>query len=84
MTPADATVTVDGAFVNGGSISIQLKGGKKAVKVVAKASGYRTYDKKMTLTGDSVLNIKMVKRSSGGGGGGGGGGSPGPGDKIDI
>ena len=84
MIPADATVTVDDKPVTGGSIAIELTGGKKSIKVVAKASGYRSYEKKMTITGDSVLNIKMTKRSGGGGGGGTGGSSHGPGDKIDI
>ena len=60
VTPADAVVTVDDKPVTGGSSAIELTGGKKAIKVVAKASGYRTYEKKMTITGDSVVNIKMT------------------------
>jgi hypothetical protein len=84
--PADAKITVDGKAITGTSATVTLKGGKKtSIKVVAKASGYRTFERKYDIEAESEIPIKLEKRKSGGGGGGGGGGgSSGPGDKIDL
>jgi len=78
VTPAPLAktkITVDGAVVENGAAMVELKDGKKTVRVVAKASGYKTYDEKIAMSGDHPLEIKLKKKSSGGGGGGGGGGS---------
>jgi hypothetical protein len=86
VTPDDAKVTVDGKSVSGGAVQVALKDNKPtSIKVVAKASGYKTLEKKFEITGDSEVPITLEKkRRSGGGGGGGGGGGSGPGDKIDL
>ncbi len=82
--PSDATITVDGKPVTDGTFPLEFTGDKKVVKVVAKASGYRTLEKKVTVTASiGSIPLKLVKRSSGGGGGG-GHHTNGPGDKIDI
>jgi hypothetical protein len=82
--PSDATITVDGKPVTDGTFPLEFTGDKKSVKVVAKASGYRTLEKKITVTKSiGSIPLKLVKRSSGGGGGG-GNHNTGPGDKIDI
>jgi hypothetical protein len=69
-----------------GTAMIELKDGKKTVRVIAKASGYRTYDEKLAMSGDQPLEIKLRKSSGGhsSGGGGGGGGSGTGGGIIDL
>ena len=79
-TPANAEITIDGVLVDGGVAQVELSHGKKVVKIIAKASGYRTYEKKVTITGDQVVAFKMSKRSAGSSGHSG----TGPGDKIDL
>jgi hypothetical protein len=82
---AGTKVTVDKVEVTGGTTVVELPGGKKKVRVVVKASGYRTFDEDVTLTGDHTLTVKLKKRSSGGGGGGGGTGTgTGGGGIIDL
>jgi hypothetical protein len=68
VAPADAEVTLDGEPVTGGKATISFTGDKKTVRLVAKASGHRSYDKKITVTKDSAeeaIEIKLSKRSSG-------------------
>ncbi|MEZ4401973.1 MAG: PEGA domain-containing protein [Kofleriaceae bacterium] len=88
IDPADVggEVTVDGKPLDSGKATIELVNGKKTVRVIGKASGYRTFDKKMTIDGDSTVTVKLVKRSGSSGGstrpphtGG-----KGPGGKIDL
>ncbi|HVK73939.1 MAG TPA: hypothetical protein VM734_11500, partial [Kofleriaceae bacterium] len=80
-----AEITVDGKDVVDNRYELEVETGKKkTIKIVAKATGYRTYEKSLAVGADIEHVIKMARRSSGGGGGGGGGGGNGPGDKIDL
>jgi cell division septation protein DedD len=62
VTPPDAVVTVDGAKVAGGKVEVKLVDGKKRVRLVAKADGYRSYDKSHLVTDDEAISIELVKR----------------------
>jgi hypothetical protein len=60
----DAKLFVDGNAVDG--LTTELPVDKKTAKVEVKASGYRSYEKKLDLTpGELTLEIEMAKRSSG-------------------
>lgn len=68
LTPPDAEVTVDGQDVTGGKTTIKFTGDTKTIRVTAKASGYKKYDKKLTLSKDTTeesLEITLGKKSSG-------------------
>jgi hypothetical protein len=63
----DAKLIVDGAPVEG--LTTELPVDKKTAKIEVKASGYRSYEKKLDLTpGELTLEIEMAKRSSSSGG----------------
>jgi hypothetical protein len=71
-TPENATITVDGKPLTANKTTIEITGEKTDVRVVAKASGYKTFDKKMTFTRDwdlEDIKIPLVKRSGGSSGG---------------
>jgi hypothetical protein len=71
-TPENATITVDGKPVTGNKTTIEIVGDKKEVRVVAKASGYKTLDKKLTFNRDwdmEDIKLPLVKRSGGSSGG---------------
>lgn len=70
-TPATAAISVDKQAVSGGSLVVDLTGGKRKVRVEASASGYRSYDKTFDVTGDQAIEIRMTKRVKKPGGGGG-------------
>ncbi|MBA3460276.1 MAG: hypothetical protein H0T46_09975 [Deltaproteobacteria bacterium] len=56
-------ITVDGKAIDGNSIDVDLgKDGKKSVKIVVKASGYKTVEQKVDLDGDIAVKIDLVKR----------------------
>jgi hypothetical protein len=60
-----AKLFVDGNAIDG--MTTELPADKKTAKVEVKASGYRSYEKKLDLTpGELTLEIEMAKRSSGG------------------
>jgi hypothetical protein len=60
----DAKLFIDGNPVDG--LTTELPVDKKTVKVEVKATGYRSYDKKLDLTpGELTLEIEMAKKSSG-------------------
>jgi hypothetical protein len=86
---SNAKITVDGKAIDGDEAEVDLgTAAKKDVKIVVKASGYRTFEQKVTVEGDTSVPVTMTKRPastrpsggsrpSGGGskkGGGGGGG----------
>lgn len=81
VIPPTAEVMVDGKPVDGGVITVALTNGKKSVKITAKASGYRSFEKKMTIEGDQLVSFKMQRR---GGGSSNSGSNSGPGEKIDL
>jgi hypothetical protein len=70
VTPEDAEITVDGQPVTGGKLTITFgDDDKKTVRVVVKAKGYKTSDKKMTFTKDTAsetVEIKLGKKGSSG------------------
>jgi hypothetical protein len=69
ITPTNAQVTIDGKPVTDGKATISFTGDKKTIRLIAKASGHRSYDKKITLTKDTAeesIEIKLPKRSSSG------------------
>nr|MBP6632959.1 PEGA domain-containing protein [Kofleriaceae bacterium] len=74
VVPADAVVTIDGVAVSGGTSAVELAAGKKVIKLVAKADGYRSYEKTLTVAGDETIAIKLPRRSGGSSGGGKSGG----------
>ncbi|NVB78862.1 MAG: hypothetical protein HOV81_10740, partial [Kofleriaceae bacterium] len=60
----DVKITVDGNEITGAIAEIAP--GTKSIKVEAKASGYRTYEKKFDIVGDEMgIEFEMAKRSSG-------------------
>jgi hypothetical protein len=62
----DAKLIIDGKPVEG--LTTEIPVDKKTVKVEVKASGFRSYEKKLDLTpGELTLEIEMAKRPSGGG-----------------
>lgn len=81
LSPADAVVTVDGNKIADGRSEVKLVEGKARVRLIAKAGGYKSYDKSHLVTGDEAISIELVKkprRSSSGK-------SPsGPGGLIDL
>lgn len=82
VTPKDAVVTVDGVKVDGGKTEVKLIEGKARVRLVARADGYRSYDKSHLVTDDEAISIELVKkprRPSGSGKG-----PSGPGGLIDL
>ncbi len=68
---ATAKITVDSKDITGGTMELEIPGdGKKEVKVVVKASGYKTVEQKVEIEGDVTVKVELIKRSGGGGGGG--------------
>lgn len=60
----DAKISIDGKEIEGNVAEIPAD--TKSVKVEVKASGYRTYEKKLDIMGgDMNVEFDMVKRSSG-------------------
>jgi hypothetical protein len=81
VNPPDAVVTVDGVKVAGGKLEVKLVDGKKRVRLVARADGYKSYDRSHLVTDDEAISIELVKRprrSSGSKG------PSGPGGLIDL
>jgi hypothetical protein len=67
VVPAVPTeITVDGEKVAGDTFEVELEGGSKTVKVVAKASGYKTVEKEFSVTKDMSVPLPMRKRGTGG------------------
>lgn len=65
MSPAvpGAKITVDGKAVVGSTYEVDLgKATKKEVKIVVKASGYKTAEQKVEVDSDLAVKIDMVKR----------------------
>jgi hypothetical protein len=59
----DAKITVDGKAIDGNALELDLgKTAKKSVKVVVKASGYKTVEQKVDVDGDMAVKIELVKR----------------------
>jgi hypothetical protein len=67
--PADAvaaagySLTVDGASVTGSTFAVTLDDGKKRVLVVAKADGFKTYTRRLAVTSDQTLKIRLRRPS---------------------
>ncbi|HEU5058142.1 MAG TPA: hypothetical protein VFU21_16535 [Kofleriaceae bacterium] len=83
VSPRNAVVTVNGAVAADGKAEVPLADGKARVRLVARADGYRSYEKSHLVTGDEAIRIDLVKkprRSSGGSKGG----ASGPGGLIDL
>jgi hypothetical protein len=87
-----ATITVDGKEIEGTELDVDLgTADKKSIKVVVKAAGYRSYEKTLSVEGDTDMQVEMTKRPAsvpsgprpGGGGGRKNGGNSG-GGLIDI
>src|SRR4029079_3601937 len=56
VVPAMPTeITVDGEKVDGDTFEVELEGGSKTVKVVAKANGFRTLEAEVLLTQDTTV-----------------------------
>jgi hypothetical protein len=72
---ASAKITVDGKDVAGAKLEVEMT--DKPIRVVVKASGYNTYDKRHAVTENATVNVTLKKRSSGGG-------TSGPGGKIEL
>ncbi len=67
---ATAKITVDKQDLTGGTMELEIPGdGKKEVKVVVKATGYKTVEQKVEVEGDVTVKVELIKRSGGGGGG---------------
>lgn len=82
VTPKDAVVTVDGTVADGGKAEVKLMDGKSRVRLVAKADGYKTYEKSHLVTDDEAISIDLVKKSRRSSGGS--KGPSGPGGLIDL
>lgn len=82
VTPKDAVVTVDGSTADGGKAEVKLVDGKSRVRLVAKADGYKTYEKSHLVTDDEAISIDLVKKSRRSSGGS--KGPSGPGGLIDL
>jgi hypothetical protein len=83
VTPPSAVVTVDARKVADGKPEVKLLEGKARVRLVARADGFKRYDKSHLVTDDEAISIELVKkprRSSSSKGGG----SSGPGGLIDL
>jgi hypothetical protein len=62
---AEATVTVDSTAITDGIYTVELeREGSKTVTIEAKASGYKPFKKKHTITDDDMVPIKLDKRPS--------------------
>jgi hypothetical protein len=81
VTPKDAMVTVDGVKVDGGKTEVKLVEGKARVRLVARADGYKSYDKSHLVTDDEAISIELVKKSHHSSSGK---GPSGPGGLIDL
>ena len=69
VTPASvaatAKITVDGKAIDGNALEIDLgKDAKKEVKIVVKASGYKTVEQKVDIDSDVAVKIELIKRPS--------------------
>ena len=69
VTPASvaatAKITVDGKALEGNALEIDLgKDAKKEVKIVVKASGYKTVEQKVDIDSDVAVKIELIKRPS--------------------
>jgi hypothetical protein len=82
VTPKSAVVSIDGVVVESGKAEVKLVEGKARVRLVARADGYRSYDKSHLVTDDEAISIELVKKprrvSSGKSG------PSGPGGLIDL
>lgn len=84
LSPPTAAVTIDGRKVEGGKAEVKLVEGKARVRLVARADGYRSYDKSHLVTDDEAISIELVKKPRRSSGGKSSGGSSGPGGLIDL
>lgn len=84
VSPKNAVVTVDGSEAAEGKAEVPLKEGKARVRLVAKADGYKSYEKSHLVTGDEAIRIDLVKKTRRSSGGGSKGGASGPGGLIDL
>jgi len=84
VSPKNAVVTVDGSEAAEGKAEVSLKEGKARVRLVAKADGYKSYEKSHLVTGDEAIRIDLVKKSRRSSSGGSKGGASGPGGLIDL
>ncbi|MDB4964107.1 MAG: hypothetical protein JWP01_4106 [Myxococcales bacterium] len=63
---ATAKISVDKKDVEGGTMEIEFpEGGKKEVKVVVVAAGYKTVEQKVDIEGDVTVKIELIKRAGG-------------------
>ena len=83
VTPPTAVVTIDGSKVADGKAEIKLVEGKARVRLVARADGYKSYDKSHLVTDDEAISIDLVKKSRRSSSSKGGAAS-GPGGLIDL
>jgi hypothetical protein len=82
VTPRGAVVSIDGVVVESGKAEVKLVEGKARVRLVARADGYKSYDKSHLVTDDEAISIELVKkprRASSGKSG-----PSGPGGLIDL
>ncbi len=67
---ATAKITIDKTEITGGMTELEIPSdGKKEVKVIVKASGYKTVEQKVEVEGDVTVNVELIKRTGGTGGG---------------
>ncbi len=71
LTPASAAatakITIDGKPLEGSSTEIDLgKAANKEVKIVVKASGYKTVEQKVEVDSDVAVKIELIKRPASG------------------
>jgi hypothetical protein len=60
---ASAKVTIDGKAIEGTEVDIDVgTAEKKTVKVVVKANGFKSYEKVLTVEGDTEMQVEMTKR----------------------
>jgi tRNA A-37 threonylcarbamoyl transferase component Bud32 len=67
VTPADApglVVSVDGAPVSGGAISLPTNA-RKRLRLVVRAKGYDDWTRAIVLTADTVVEVKLSRKSLG-------------------
>src|SRR5262245_58425525 len=82
VLPKEAVVTVDGVVVDGGKTEVKLVEGKARVRLIARADGYKSYDKSHLVTDDEAISIELVKKSHQSSSGK--SGTSGPGALIDL
>jgi len=82
VSPKEAVVTIDGVKVADGKTEVKLVEGKARVRLVARADGYKSYDKSHLVTDDEAISIELVKKSRHSSSGK--GGPSGPGGLIDL